>query len=651
MKAFPQKDGSVGIRLPDQTTRFDMGNRRMFAAFNGRGDVTRLYLCDGLDLGKWRLEVEVKDRLFAFSKGRAIGRLWELNGEAAGTRVDCSSYMDASSPAVYQKMVLRNSSKNRVSILIRIIIEPTSEKSWKDSLLGWGVANLPRLPGLHRLWGYGWAKLIPEKPIQRTTFAEKGIQLHTPLGDFHWATDAKACEVSGDAKHRTVEIRIELNTGEEQRITWGLGKGSTEENLSSSEMAFSNAKHYAEWLQGSFPGGDALTRSMGVSGLNAAVAMFKEFPGGFCGLVAGPEYAHPARLYFRDGYWTAQVLLRFCPELVKRHMLSLARGVHRDGACPSGVFSPHLFRGLGVKHMPDMDWLPDHYDSPAFFILLLHDYLKATGDWKLLDESLETFSKRGYEWKMWQAAQAAISHLIANDADGDGLIEKPYQANDWADNVRRSTWVTYDQALYTAALNAMQEMAKRRREKDTARCYQELALQAQKALNDVLWDDKLGYFINYQRPGFTEKHFSLDTLLVLLFGLTDKKRAERVLTAAEMCQTRRNIKQPYGDWGIMCAFPNYSNPKDLFSITAQPYRYHNSADWPYLDGLYAKVLRKARKPDWRYVLVRWWKYGLEQGWLTPIEYFSPPYPMGGMLQGWSSYAAAVLADYQTGKRE
>jgi hypothetical protein len=138
---------------------------------------------------------------------------------------------------------------------------------------------------------------------------------------------------------------------------------------------------------------------------------------------------------------------------------------------------------------------------------------------------------------------------------------------------------------------------------------------------------------------------------VLLFGLTDKKRAQRVLSAAGICQTRWNEQQPYGDWGIMCAFPNYSNPRDLFSITAQPYRYHNSADWPYLDGLYAKVLRKERKPDWRYVLVRWWQYGLEQGWLTPVEYFSPPYPVGGMLQGWSSFAAAVLADFPSGKRE
>ena len=42
------------------------------------------------------------------------------------------------------------------------------------------------------------------------------------------------------------------------------------------------------------------------------------------------------------------------------------------------------------------------------------------------------------------------------------------------------------------------------------------------------------------------------------------------------------------------------------------------------------------------VLTRWWVYGLEQGWLTPVEYYSPAFPVGGMLQGWSSMPAAIL---------
>ena len=46
--------------------------------------------------------------------------------------------------------------------------------------------------------------------------------------------------------------------------------------------------------------------------------------------------------------------------------------------------------------------------------------------------------------------------------------------------------------------------------------------------------------------------------------------------------------------------------------------------------------------DYRYPLTRWFTVGLEQGFATPVEYFSPYYPAGGMLQAWSGFGAFVL---------
>lgn len=88
----------------------------------------------------------------------------------------------------------------------------------------------------------------------------------------------------------------------------------------------------------------------------------------------------------------------------------------------------------------------------------------------------------------------------------------------------------------------------------------------------------------------------------------------------------------------------FLHPDDLFSKSAEPYRYHSGAEWPYLSALYAQALlkRDAAGDDWRYALKRWWAYGLEQGWLTPVEYASPPYPPGAYLQGWSSVAVAAM---------
>jgi GH15 family glucan-1,4-alpha-glucosidase len=241
---------------------------------------------------------------------------------------------------------------------------------------------------------------------------------------------------------------------------------------------------------------------------------------------------------------------------------------------------------------------------------------------------------------------AAIGYLRYCDRNGDGLLEKPYRPNDWADNVRRSVWVTYDQALYGAALQAGATLALRIGETTRAERYQQEAAKARHALNRHLWLSDRGYYANYIRPDYTEAHVSIDTLLALYFGLAEPHVIPTVLKAMRRLQTRYNPDQPYGDWGVMSVFPSYGRPRDLFGKSVHPYCYHNGADWPYWDGVYGAVLLAHEDDDWQYVLTRWWSYGLEQGWLTPVEYYSPAYPVGGMLQGWSAMPAAVLLQHK-----
>jgi glycogen debranching enzyme len=158
-----------------------------------------------------------------------------------------------------------------------------------------------------------------------------------------------------------------------------------------------------------------------------------------------------------------------------------------------------------------------------------------------------------------------------------------------------------------------------------------------------LWDEKLGYFVNYRRPEFTEKNLSVDTLVALYYHLLNENETQRILQAADrLLRASQNTEQPYGDYGLLCAYPIYSNPEDLFDKSASPFCYHNGADWPYWNGMLADVLLERHDPAALDVLTRWWVYGLEQGWLTPVEYYSPAYPVGGMLQGWSSMPAATL---------
>ncbi|MCS7040106.1 MAG: hypothetical protein NZP34_10910, partial [Caldilineales bacterium] len=172
--------------------------------------------------------------------------------------------------------------------------------------------------------------------------------------------------------------------------------------------------------------------------------------------------------------------------------------------------------------------------------------------------------------------------------------------------------------------------------------YVQLAVKARAALNRHLWLPDRGHYANYVRPGYTEAHVSIDTLLALYFGLAEPHFIPAVLKAMRRLQTRYNPDQAYGDWGVMSVFPFYGHPRDLFGKSANPYCYHNGADWPYWDGVYGAVLLAHEDDDGSYVLTRWWRYSLEQGWLTPVEYYSPAYPVGGMLQGWSAMPAAVL---------
>jgi len=115
--------------------------------------------------------------------------------------------------------------------------------------------------------------------------------------------------------------------------------------------------------------------------------------------------------------------------------------------------------------------------------------------------------------------------------------------------------------------------------------------------------------------------------------------------ARERLESRRNPDQPYGDFGMLCVWPPFSDRSALRAKSAFPYRYHNGGDWPWLDGLYAAERLRRGLGGWRYPLLRWWEACLERGWAGAVEHFSAPYGRGSLLQAWSSLPAAVALTY------
>jgi hypothetical protein len=216
----------------------------------------------------------------------------------------------------------------------------------------------------------------------------------------------------------------------------------------------------------------------------------------------------------------------------------------------------------------------------------------------------------------------------------------PPHDRDWADNVYRDGLVSYDLGLWIGALEAAGRLG---RDLDPALAARALA-DAQTALPQhaaALWSFRC--FAPYVTPDAErDDHLALDSLMLLHFGAVSEARAASVLDSVRTnLETRRNSRQPWGDWGMMCAFPPYARPKDLRAKSAFAFRYHNGGDWPWLDGVYAAERLRRGLPGWRYPLVRWWETSLAEGWAGPVEYFSPPFVRGGLLQGWSSLPAAV----------
>ncbi len=431
--------------------------------------------------------------------------------------------------------------------------------------------------------------------------------------------------------------------GPDLAVTVGVDRAEAERGLSLSvDQIVAEAQAHARRCD-LLPTADPVLRSLVVQGAHAALSSIRrDEHGAFAGLAAGLAYSAPARTYFRDGYWTLQLLLRLAPEAVLAQIDLLARGVQPDGEAPSGVVLSgpaqsaawearrHAGRRLAAAHRRPGDWWSDHFDSPLFFVMTLGDYVDATGD-------------RGPLERHWPKIAAIFERYALLAQTNAGLPAKPRHDRDWADNVYREGLVAYDLGLWIGALDVIARLGGTV-DLDMALSAQALADAARPAL-DRLW---LGdHYADYRRAdGSVEPHLTLDSLTLLRCDAAAEDRASAVLQAVRaQLESRRNAGQPWGDWGMLCAFPPFARRADLRAKSAFAFRYHNGADWPWLNGLYARERLRRGLAGWRYPLTRWWETCLARGWAGPVEYFSPPFGRGCLLQGWSAYPAAVALEF------
>ncbi|MEZ2126643.1 GH116 family glycosyl hydrolase [Sinorhizobium sp. CB9] len=394
------------------------------------------------------------------------------------------------------------------------------------------------------------------------------------------------------------------------------------------------------------PQAEPLMRSMISQSLHAAFSSIRrDEHGAFAGLAAGQAYSAPARTYYRDGYWTLQALLDREPDAVRAQIDLLARGIQPDGEAPSGVILTGPAQAeewekvrqshprIKIEHLRPGDWWSDHFDSPLFFILTIGDYIRKTGDQTPLS-------------LYWDKVVTIFNRYCGFDEAGNGLPVKPRNDRDWADNVYRHGYVAYDIGLWIGALDVIAEHGAAVDQAIASRATA-VAEKARASLDEALLQPS-GIYADYgTKRDFVEDHLTLDSLTLLRFRAVSPERAREVLAKVQkILESRNNADQPYGDWGVLCAFPPFKRPKDTREKSYFAYRYHNGSDWPYLSGLYAEQRLAYGLDGAGYPLLRWWQTCLEQGWMGAVEYFSPPWGRGSLLQGWSSMPAAAALAYK-----
>jgi hypothetical protein len=415
------------------------------------------------------------------------------------------------------------------------------------------------------------------------------------------------------------------------------------------ETILSEAAAYAAHCD-LMPEADPLLRSMVTQGVHAAFSSVRrDERGRFDGLAAGLHYSAPARTYYRDGYWTLQLLLATQPAVVHEQIEVLAAGVQPEGEAPSGVIVSGAEQarawetlrttafGMDWIHTRSTDWWSDHFDSPLFFVLTIGDYAREIGD-------LEPAQRH------WSLIKCIFERY--RDLTERGLPVKPRHDRDWADNVYRGGFVAYDIGLWIGALEAMHRLADVLEPEFQAEVAATLE-SARAAVAEELWRPD-GWYADYVSPEglsevepLLEDHLTLDSLTLLRYDATPRDKALEVLAAVRArLETRHNPKQAFGDWGVMCAYPPFKHREDVRSKTAFAFRYHNGADWPWLSGLYAEERLRRGLSGWRYPMLRWWETCLERGWMGAVEYFSPPWGRGSLLQGWSAMPAAAALKYR-----
>ena len=259
-----------------------------------------------------------------------------------------------------------------------------------------------------------------------------------------------------------------------------------------------------------------------------------------------------------------------------RTALAFVRKRQRD----DGKIMHELSQAAGL-----LDWFKDypygyiHGDTTPYYIVAVHDYLRASGD-------------IGFIKDCWPSILKAFDYSLSTDANRDGLMDNR-QAGLGALEFGSLTGIETDiymAAVWGRACIALEGMARAVGHKKIADKAGVAARKAAQAFEDKFWDETIGqYSYAFNADGRRVTEITPWSSVGLMWGLGTPDRARRTLE-------RINRSDMTTDWGVRMM----SSQSSYY----EPLNYNYGACWPFLAGYVASALYEHDFLSQAYALVR-----------------------------------------------
>lgn len=213
-----------------------------------------------------------------------------------------------------------------------------------------------------------------------------------------------------------------------------------------------------------------------------------------------------------------------------------------------------------IKWFEEFPYAYYHADTTPFYIAAVYNLYRQSGDKKLIEE-------------LWPTLRKAYDFCIANDSDGDGILENSLAGLGASE--LGSLLENLHQDIYLAATNleaslAMRELALVMGDKTLSDLADQKYQKAFASINELYWNQKTQKFAYaLAKGGKQNEEFTAWTSVPMMFGQLDAKRIGETLNGLSSSAIST-------DWGVRM-LANTSPAYD-------PIAYNNGGVWPFLTG-------------------------------------------------------------------